>query len=182
MNKEVIHMPFPKSVKIAAIVSQAIVVLWAVLSLIASIFQDNLLIYYYNMESYIMENTDKITSWAVIVRCIAALIVSGANILICSRKTVHAPIVMTSVTAGAMPLIVRIVTSRQLIVTAHLEGANALARLSVVQQIGSTLAYFLSTALVITVAAGAVYSYARANCPETDEFSESGEKYGIANN
>ena len=160
-------MPFPKSVKTAAIVSQAIVVLWAVLSVLANIFQDNLIESY--MDGYLSETTDKITSWAVIVRCIAALIVSGANMLICSRKTVHTPVVMASVTAGLLPFAVNYIAARQAMITAHLEGANALARLSVVQQIGSTLAYFLSAALIITIAAGAVYSYARKNCPETDK-------------
>ena len=162
-------MPFPKSVRTAAIVSQAIVVLWAVLSFLSSFFQDNFLAYY--ADSYIIENTDKVTSWAVAVRCIAALAVSGANMLICSRKSVYMPVVMASVTAGLLPFAVSGMNTWQMMLTAHLEGADALARLSMVNQIESVLAYFLSAALIITIAAGAVYAYARKHCTE-EEFSE----------
>ena len=173
-------MPFTKSARIAAIVSQAIVVLWAGLTVLSNLFQDKLLTLY--MDSYVIENTDKITSRAVIVRCIAALIVSGANILICSRKTVYTPVVMASVTAGLLPFVVRGMTVWQTMMKAKFEGANVLARLNVVQQIESSIAYFFSAAMVITIAAGAVYAYARKNCPETEEFSQEGEAYAIADN
>ena len=166
-------MPFPKSVKIAAIVSQAIIVLWVFLSVLANVFQNELLTLY--MDRYVIENTDKITSWSVIVSCIAAIIVSGANMLICSRKTVYAPVVMASVTAGLLPFAGGGVKVWQTLLTAHSEGANALARMSGVQQIESYLSYFLSAAMVITIAAGAVYSYAKKNCPETKEFPQEGE-------
>lgn len=173
-------MSFPKSVKIAAIVSQSLVVLWGILSLFSNIFQDNLLKWY--VDSYMVENTDKIVSWVVVVRCIAALVISGANILICSRKTVNAPLVMTSVTAGSMPVFLSIFRNRQLIMTVYSDGADAVARLSAVQNIESILSYFLSAAMIITIAAGAVYVYAKKNCPEAEETAEAGEVYDIYNN
>ena len=173
-------MPFPKSVKTAAIVSQSLVVLWGVLSLFSNIFQDNLIEWY--VGSYVIEDTDKIVSWAVIVFCIAALAVSVSNILICSRKTVHTPLVMASVTFGLMPVFLNIFRNRQLIVTAHLDGVGEVARLSAVQSIESILSYFLSVAMIITIAAGAVYAYAKKNCPEAEESTDVGEVYDIYNN
>ena len=169
-------MPFPKSVKIAAIVSQSLVVLWGVLGIFSNIFQDNLLKWY--VDSYMVENTDKIVSWSVVVRCIAALVISGANILICSRKTVHTPVVMVSVTAGLMPAFANVLINRQLIMTAYSDGADAVARLSAVMKIDSILSYFLSVAMIITIAAGAVYAYAKKNCSEAEETTEAGEVYG----
>ena len=169
-------MPFPKSVKAAAIVSQSLVVLWGVLSLFSNIFQDNLLKWY--VDSYMVENTDKIVSWVVVVYCIAALIVSAANILICSRKTVHTPLVMASVTFGLMPVLLNILRNRQLIMTVHLGGVDEVARLNVVQNIESILSYFLSAAFMIKIAAGAVYAYAKKNCSESEETTEVCETYG----
>ena len=169
-------MPFPKSVKIAAIVSQSLVVLWGILSLFSNIFQDNLLKWY--VDSYMIENTDKIVSWSVVVRCIAALVISVANILICSRKTVNTPVIMASVTTGKVPPIINGVQNRQLIMTAYSDGADAVARLSAVMKIDSILSYFLSAAMIITIAAGAVYAYAKKNCPESEETTEAGEVYG----
>lgn len=169
-------MPFPKSVKIAAIVSQSLVVLWGVLSIFSNIFQDNLLKWY--VDSYMVENTDKIVSWSVVVYCIAALIVSAANILICSRKTVNTPVIMASVTTGIVPPIINGVQNRQLIMTAYSDGADAVARLSAVMKIDSILSYFLSAAMIITIAAGAVYAYAKKNCSEAEETTEVGETYG----
>ena len=162
-------MPFPKSVRIAAIVSQAIVVLWVVLSIIASVFQDKLLELY--LDSYVIENTVKTGSWTVIVRCVAAIIASGANILMCSRKTVHTPVVMASVTAGLLPFVVNFISIRQRLIVS-MTSIDEFARLAAVEQIESPISYFLSAALVITIAAGAVYAFARKNCPETEEFSE----------
>ena len=169
-------MPFPKSVKTAAIVSQSLVVLWGVLSLFSNIFQDNLIEWY--VGSYVIEDTDKIVSWAVVVRCIVALVISGANILICSRKAVHTPLVMASVTTGIVPLIINGVQNRQVIMTAYSDGVDAVERLSVVMKIDSILSYFLSAAMIITIAAGAVYAYAKKNCPESEETTEAGEIYG----
>ena len=168
-------MQFPKSVKIAAIVSQAIVVLWGVLSIFSNVFQDSLLKWY--VDSYMIENTDKIVSWAVVVRCIAALVISVANILICSRKTVHTPLIMASVTTGIVPPIINGVQNRQLIMTAYSDGADAVARLSAVMKIDSILSYFLSAAMIITIAVGAIYAYAKKNCPE-EKSTEAGETYG----
>lgn len=174
MKMEVIHMPFPKPVRIAAIVSQAIIVLWVVLTIISSLFQDKLIELF--IDSRAIENTEKIGSWSVCVSCIAAIIASVANALICSRKTVYTPLVMTAVTSGLLPVAVNYIAIMQAKTVIYLEGANAVARWSSVQRIESTLSYFLSAALVITIAASAVYVYAQKN------FSESGEKYDIADN
>ena len=172
-------MPFPRSVKIAAIVSQSVIILWVVLTILASLFQDDLLKFY--MDSNTIESTNKTGSWSVIIRCAAAIIVSAANMLICSRKTVHTPLIMTSVTAGLLPVAVNSVSVRQRLIVS-MDSIGEFTRLSAVLNIESVLAYFLSAGLVITVAAGAVYAFARVNCPETDEFPQEGESYDIADN
>ena len=173
-------MPFPKSVKIAAIVSQSLIVLWVISSIIASVFQDKLLELF--MEPYAIESTNKIGSWSVCVSCAAAVIASAANILICSRKSVHTPLVMTSVTIGLLPFAVNYAKTQQAMTVVYLEGAAAVARWSSVQQIELALGHVLYAALIITIAAGAVYAFVRKNCPETEELSQEGEAYDIANN
>ena len=173
-------MPFPKSVRIAAIVSQSVIVLWVVLTIIASVFQDKILELF--MESYAIESTNKIGSWSVIIRCIAVIIASAANILICSRKTVYTPLVMTSVTAGMLPFVTNYITTQQALIVVASEGAAAMVRLSSVRQIESVLAYLISAAMIVTIAAGAVYAFAKNNISEAEEFSQGDKTYDIADN
>ncbi|MCH5349957.1 MAG: hypothetical protein J1E40_11585 [Oscillospiraceae bacterium] len=168
-------MPFPKSVKIAAIASQSVIVLWVVLTVLASLFQDDLLKFY--IDSSTIENTNRTGSWSVIIRCIAAIIVGVANMLICCKKTVHTPLIMTSVTAGLLPVVVNSVSIRQRLVVS-MDSIDEFTRLSAVLNMESILAYFLSAALLITIASGAVYAFAKKNCSEIKE----DESYEITNN
>lgn len=149
----------PKSVRTAAIVSQVLLIAWAVFSLTASIFQDNLLALF-GIPTSIIEDTEKASSWAVIAMCAANLLLTAANVLICNGKGVHSPIIMSAVTTGLLPVAVTYLNVMQLQIIARLR-ADAFARMSAYNQAVAFLSYLLYAGAIITIAASAVYAYAK---------------------
>lgn len=150
----------PKSVKTAAIVSQVLLIAWAAFSIAASIFQDNLLALF-GIPTSIIEDTEKASSWAVIAMCVANLLLTAANVLICNGKGVHSPIIMSAVTTGLLPVAVAYLNVLQLQIIARLRGSEAFARMSAYNQVVAFLSYLLYAGAIITIAASAVYAYAK---------------------
>ncbi len=150
----------PKSARTAAIVSQVLLIAWAVFSLTASIFQDNLLALF-GIPTSIIEDTKKASSWAVIAMCAANLLLTAANVLICNGKCVYSPIIMSAVTTGLLPVAVTYLNVMQLQIIARLRGSDAFARMSAYNQAAAFLSYLLYAGAIITIAASAVYAYAK---------------------
>ena len=164
-------MTCPKSVKTAAIVSQAFIIVWAVFSLLSVIFQDSFAGFI--VPGYYIEYTDNIVPVGTIIYCVKAILLSAANVLMCKCKSIRTPLIMTAVTMGVFPIIVMIAYRIQLVYYSGLYSNNA-SRFIAVNNLESNLAKLLNTAAIITVAAAAVYAYAKKSTEEKTEsvFSE----------
>lgn len=152
-------MTCPKSVKTAAIVSQVFIFGWVLLSLLAIIFQNSfagLRTFHY------VEKLDKIIPVVTIISCFKGLLLSAANVLMCKGKSVYAPLITTAVTMGIFPFITAVANSIQLDYYADF-GSEAIMKLNAVNVVESMLSNILVAAAIITVAASAVYAYAKKN-------------------
>ena len=160
-------MTCPKSVKTAAIVSQAFIIVWATFSLLSVIFQNSFAGFF--ASRYYLENSDKIIPVVTIIYCFKAILLSAANFLMCKCKGICMPLIMTAVTMGVFPIITIAANSIQTEYYAGLMGVEPLMRFSAVSGMESMLSNLLSTAAIITVAAAAVYAYAKKNAAEKTE-------------
>ncbi|MBQ8787020.1 MAG: hypothetical protein IJZ61_05250 [Oscillospiraceae bacterium] len=159
----------PKCVRIAAIISQIFIIVWAAVSLIASFNQNNLIMYWTGGGGLgSAEADEKITSWAVIIYCVACLLLTISNLIMCndakfnkSGKLTLIPLVASAVTTAALPIAVRWVTTVQTMLVARVDGVEALQRLGVYNEIVSILSYLVHAAMIMAIAASAVYTYAK---------------------
>ena len=159
----------PKCVRITAIISQILIILWAAASLFASSNQNSLIMYWTGGGGLGSAETDeKITSWTTIVYCVACLLLTISNLIMCndakfnkSGKITLVPLVASALTTAVLPIAVAYVTKMQSVLVAKIEGANALARISVYNEIISTLSYLVHAAMIMAIAASAVYTYAK---------------------
>lgn len=150
-------MPQGKFSRNTAIVSHIIIIIWLALQLLASIFQKSLLADAMPRGSSEMQ---KVNSWAVIVLCIGGLVIIAANFMICMQKSKKAPLIMSSVTAGLLPIAVRITNTVQFISLNNKDGIESLQSLSVYSNhIVYPLSYILYVGAVVTIAAAAVYAF-----------------------
>ena len=78
-----------------------------------------------------------------------------------SGKLTIVPLVASAVTTAALPIAVRWVTTVQTMLVARVEGVDALARLGVYNEIVDMLSYLVYAAMVMAIAASAVYTYAK---------------------
>ena len=159
-------MTCPKSVRTAAVVSQAFIIVWVVLSLLSVIFQDSFAGFI--IPGHYIEITDKILPVGTIIYCIKAILLSAANFLMCKCKSIRTPLIMTAVTMGVFPIIVMIAYRIQLGYYSGLYSNNA-SRFIALNSLESNLAKLLNTAAIITVAAAAAYAYARKKYREKTE-------------
>ena len=159
----------PKCVRITAIISQILIILWAAVSLAASFSQNSLIMYWTGGGGLGSAETDeRITSWATIVYCVACLLLTISNLIMCndakfnkSGKLTLVPLVASALTTAVLPIAVWYVSKVQTVLVARIEGADALARLGVYTEIVSMLSYLVHAAMVMAIAASAVYTYAK---------------------
>lgn len=159
----------PKCVRITAIISQILIILWAAISLAASFSQNSLIMYWTGGGGLGSAETDeRITSWATIVYCVACLLLTISNLIMCndakfnkSGKLTLVPLVASALTTAVLPIAVQFVNKVQMQLTATVEGGEALARLSVYNSIVAALSYLVYAAMVMAIAASAVYTYAK---------------------
>ena len=149
----------PRSVKTAAMVSQIILILWVILLLLSSLFQKS--IFAGLSGGFISENTEKTVLYSGVIMCIANLAITASNALISKEKRVFMPLVISSVTTGILPIAAFISNTAQTRLTAVLKGAEALSSLSIYMNVVSLLSYLLYAAAIITIAASAVYAFAK---------------------
>lgn len=159
-------MTCPKSVRTAAIVSQAFIIVWTLLSLLASIFQNSFAGFY--VSRHYIENTDKIVPVVTIISCFKGLLLSAANVLMCRGKNVYAPLIMTAVTMGIFPVITSAAHMIQFDYYSNF-GSVIFAKCNAVSSVESMLSNILAVAAIITIAAAAVYAYAKNRTAEKTE-------------
>lgn len=159
-------MTCPKSVRTAAIVSQAFIIVWTLLSLLASIFQNSFAGFY--ASRHYIENTDKIVPVVTIISCFKGLLLSAANVLMCRGKNVYAPLIMTAVTMGIFPVITAAAHMIQFDYYSNF-GSVIFAKCNAVSSVESMLSNILAVAAIITIAAAAVYAYAKNRTAEKTE-------------
>ena len=159
----------PKCVRITAIISQILIILWAAASLFASSNQNSLIMYWTGGGGLgSAETNEKIISWVTIVYCVACFLLTISNLIMCndakfnkSGKITLVPLVASALTTAVLPIAVAYVTKIQFVLVAPVEGADALARISVYNEIIGTLSYLVHAAMVMAIAASAVYTYAK---------------------
>lgn len=150
-------MPQGKFSRNTAITSQVIIIIWLALQLLASIFQKSLLA---DMMPRGSSEMQKVNSWAVIVLCLGGLFIISANFMICRQKGKKAPLIMSSVTAGLLPIAVRLTDTVQAQSLNNADGIESLQSLSVYRNyIVYPLSYILYVGAVVTIAAVAVYAF-----------------------
>ena len=159
----------PKSVRTTAIISQIFIIVWSILSIIVSFCQDSVIMFWTGGGGLgSAEIDEKITSWAVMVYCAACLLLTVSNLIMCndnrfnkSGKLTLVPIVMSALTTAVLPIAVQYVNFAQTVLVARVEGSEALVRLGVYNKIVTYLAYLVYAAMIMAIAASAVYTYAK---------------------
>lgn len=148
----------PRSVKKAAAVSQVMLVLWVIQSTGVYLFQDVVL--YSKLNIVPPEGSGRVVYTAGFLYPAAGILIAIADILMQKGKCVYAPLIISAVTTGGLPLAVRMVSSYQLQMTAVLKGSEELTVLSFYGKLADAFAYLIYAAAIVTIAASAVYSYA----------------------
>lgn len=148
----------PGSVRIAVIVSEIIMVLWVLILLLMSLFQKEIVTVL--ADGMTIDSSEKLILHSAVIMCIGSVVITGANGLVSKGKGVYMPLVMASVITGLMPIAVYIADTRQRIEEAML-GSERLVYLSLFSVPVSLLSWLFYGGAVITIAASAVYAYAR---------------------
>ncbi len=165
-------MMCPKSVKIAAIISQVILVLWILLTILSNVFQRTIIDRFFGYRLYDTEN-ERAFPWTVAAMCIADIVITAANFFICRGKCKIAPLVMTAVTTGILQIVCSFLQTIQLRFVSITEGSESFYIMGCAYTIGEMLSYFLYAAAVITIAAAAVYAYAKKEATEEQQIERS---------
>lgn len=141
----------------AAIISQVIIIVWLAVQLWASVFQRPLIAWLTrDNKSEIL----KVNSWAVIVLCVGGLFIIAANFMICQKKGKNAPLIMSAVTSGLLPIAVRLASMAQMQSLNNSDGVESLQALSVYSNcVVYPLSYLMYVGAVVTIAAAAVYAF-----------------------
>ena len=150
-----------KSVKIAAIISQGVLVFWLLLTVMAYLFQRQLQLLY--VEQYF--NTEKfeyVFVFAHIPQLLAFAAGMTADYLMLNKKRSFrlAPVIITSITAALLSLLNRLCITVQYVLTGQ-SGSEKIVALDSFCEVTETLIYFLFAGLVIALAASAVYAYSK---------------------
>lgn len=152
-------MSTPKSVKIVSIISLVSIGVWVLLVALINIFQDNIASLFI-MTSFAGEN-EHIFLASTMVHVISAAVIAACNILMIKGKTTIIPIIFSGTAAFLNPIIATAVQINQNILTAKLQGEYALARMNAIAQATSSASYILNAAFLSTLAAAAIYAYAK---------------------
>lgn len=148
----------PGSVRIAVIVSEIIMVLWVLILLLMSLFQKEIVTVL--ADGMTIDSSEKLVLHSAVIMCIGSVVITGANGLVSKGKGVYMPLVIASIITGLMPIAVYIADTRQRIEEAML-GSERLVYLSLFSVPVSLLSWLFYGGAVITIAASAVYAYAR---------------------
>lgn len=148
----------PGSVRIAVIVSEIIMALWVLILLLMSLFQKEIVTIL--ADGMTIDSSEKLVLHSAVIMCIGSVVITAANGLVSKGKGVYMPLVIASIITGLMPIAVYIADTRQRIAEALL-GSERLVYLSLFSVPVSLLSWLFYGGAVITIAASAVYAYAR---------------------
>ncbi len=147
-----------KGFKTAAMVSEGILILWVLLSVFSLIFQDSCISFMISGD--VLEKTESVIPYSVIVQLAGVLFVSICNILVIKEKSGVAVLVLGAIAAGIVPIAGYFIDIQQNYVCGHLQGAEVLARLAGANHVGAILSYLIYAGFTVAVAAAAVCAYA----------------------
>lgn len=153
-------MTTPKSIKTACIVSLASIAVWFLAVAVIDIFQDKLIVPFYPGADF-GEDTGRIFLASTAVNIIIAAVIAACSVLMIYGKTTLIPLILSGSAALLNPIISNFAHTLQVILAARLQGEDAIARIDAVTQITSYASYILNAAFLCTVAASAVYAYAK---------------------
>ena len=152
-------MTTPKSIRIVSIVSLALVALWLLAVTAIDIFQDKL-DYFYMAEPF-SEDIGHIFLASSAVNIVSAAVIAVCNILMINGKTTIIPLIFTGITVFLNPIIADLAHRLQAVLSAHLQGADYLAKFTVIANAMNSTSYILNAAFFCTACASAVYAYAK---------------------
>lgn len=139
----------------AAITSQVIITVWLAVQLLAGIFQKSIIELLCRLE-----DIPKINSWAVIVLCVGSLCVISANLMICRKRGKNAPLLLSSIAAGLLPIAVQLSQIAQLNTLNNKSDINKFVVAVVYNSdVVKPLSYLLYAGAAVTIAAAAVYAF-----------------------
>ncbi|MBP0958123.1 MAG: hypothetical protein J5997_12255 [Oscillospiraceae bacterium] len=164
----------PSSVKTATMISQIILIIWAWLLLFSSLFQNNIVS---NMSGGQLDSSsEKVVLYSAIIMCIANVAITAANALISKGKGVYMPLTISAAATAVLPGAVycsNVIQSMQM----TLLGADKVAQVNIYANVVNILSWPLYGAAIMTIAASAVYAYAKnhsapENAPENGTVPE----------
>lgn len=154
-----------KHIKIAVIVSQAVLVIWLILTVLSYAFQMEII-------DSLFDGTGggsypKVFLHSHIVQFAAFITATAANISILINKGKYAPLLAISVSAAVVPVLNIVLYNWQFrsMVTGD-DYTISYAVLSAFNSVNTQLLYILYIGAVITVAASAVYGYSKRKSTE----------------
>ncbi|MBQ7834324.1 MAG: hypothetical protein IJ385_00930 [Ruminiclostridium sp.] len=153
-------MTTPKSVRLASIISLAVIALFALTTLLINIYQTPIVTLYAGTTE-IAAGSSYIFPAETIAYIAGALLIATADYLMIKEKAVLAPLVLSGLAAiCTMPAAAALRTIQSILVS-RLQGFDFLARLSTLQLFTTYPFYILNAAIICTVAASAAYAYAK---------------------
>ncbi|WP_432651016.1 hypothetical protein [Huintestinicola sp.] len=160
----------PRSVKTAAMISQIILIVWAWLLLFSSLFQNNIVS---NMSDGQLDvSGEKVVLYSAIIMCIANVAITAANALISKGKAVYMPLTVSAAATAVLPGAVYCSNAIQTMQLTLL-GVDKVAQMSIYASVVNILSWPLYGAAIMTIAASAVYAYAKNHSvPENEKISE----------
>lgn len=155
-----------KHIKIAVIVSQAVLVIWLILTVLSYAFQSEVI-------DSLFDGTGgggypKVFLYSHIVQFAAFITATAANISILINKGKYAPLLAISVSAAVVPVMNIVLYNWQGRSIADAWDGYTIdyAVLSAFYSVNTQLLYILYMGAVITVAASAVYGYSKRKSTE----------------
>lgn len=152
-------MTTPKSVRITSIISLVSIAAWLLAIALIEIFQDNIATLYI-MTSFVDEN-EHIFLKSTMVHIVSTAVIATCNVLMIKGKTTLVPLVLSGCAFLIDPIVANVAHNLQIILASRLQGEYALARISALETFSGYASYILNVAFFCTIAAAAVYGYAK---------------------
>lgn len=121
-------------------------------------------------------SSEKVVLYSAIIMCIANVAITAANALISKGKGVYMPLTISAAATAVLPGAVycsNVIQSMQM----TLLGADKVAQVNIYANVVNILSWPLYGAAIMTIAASAVYAYAKnhsapENAPEKENIPE----------
>ncbi|MBR4095810.1 MAG: hypothetical protein IKK42_00725 [Oscillospiraceae bacterium] len=152
-------MTTSKSVKIVSVISLASIGMWLLAVALIHTLQDSIAASFI-MTSFVGEN-EQIFLASDVVHIISAAVIAACNILMIYGKTKLVPLILSGCAFLIDPLVSTVAHNLQTVLAARLQGEYALARIGALTTFSGYASNILNIAFFCTIAASAVYGYAK---------------------